>query len=168
MAEAPRRSRRYDWVDPGQLARETRGISGQEFYAAWKEGQLIPPMAATLGFYLLGYGEGRVEIGCTPDELHYSPYGMVHGGLAATLLDTATGCALHTLLPAGTGYATLNLNVSYLRRITAETGPMVCVGTVSSQGSRVAVAEAELIDDQDRRFAQATSTCLIIEPDPQT
>lgn len=168
MAEEPRRSRTYDWADPGRLAQQTRGMSGQEFYAAWKAGQLIPPMAATLGFHLVGYGEGRVEIGCTPDGSHYSPYGMVHGGLAATLLDTATGCALHTLLPAGTGYATLNLNVSYLRPITAQTGPMLCVGTVSSHGSRVAVADAELIDDQDRRLAQATSTCLIIKPEVKT
>ncbi len=140
-------------------------MSGEEYYTAWKGGDSVPPIAATLGFNLMDFGEGRVEIGCTPEEFHYSPYGMLHGGLAATLLDTATGCAIHTQLPAGTGYATLNLTVSYLRPITVETGPVRCLGTVSSIGSRVAVADAVLVDGRDRRLAQATATCLIIQPD---
>lgn len=164
MSEAIRRSRTHEWSEPVQLAEATRKLSGQEYYAAWKGGELVPPMAATLGFELADFGDGRVDITCTPAEFQYSPYGMLHGGLATTLLDSATGCAVHTRLPAGTGYATLNLNVNYLRPITLETGPIRCVGTVSSMGSRVAVAEAVLLDGRDRKLAQATSTCLIMAP----
>lgn len=92
-----------------------QSLSGLEFFTAWKTGDLIPPMAATLGFELVDFTEGRVEVGCVPSDYHYNPHGTVHGGLAATLIDTATGCAVHTRLPVGTGYATVNLNISYLR-----------------------------------------------------
>ena len=162
MSEASLRSRTHEWSEPGELAQATRGMSGQEYYAAWKQGDLVPPIASTLGFKLADYGDGRVEITCEPAEFQYSPYGMLHGGLAATLLDSATGCAVHTRLPVGIGYATLNLNVNYMRPITLETGPVRCVGTVSSMSSRVAVAQAELLDGRDRKLAQATSTCLIM------
>ena len=163
MSESVQRRRTHEWSEPGQLFEATRRMSGEEYYAAWKQGELVPPIAATLGFELADYGDGHVEISCVPDEFQYSPYGMLHGGLAATLLDSATGCAIHTRLPVGTGYATLNLNVSYLRPITIETGPVRCIGTVSSMGKRVATAEAELLDGRDRRLAHATSTCLIID-----
>ena len=165
MSDETHRSRTYTWNEPAELARETRKLSGQEYYAAWSKGELVPPIAATLGFELASYRDSHVEISCEPEEFQYSPYGMLHGGLAATLLDTATGCAIHTRLPAGTGYATLNLNVSYLRPITIDTGPVRCFGRVSSMGSRVAVAEAVLLDALGRSLAQATSTCLIIMPD---
>ncbi len=164
MSEGRQRSRTYDWSEPGHLAQATREMSGQEYYEAWKQGDLVPPIAATLGFDLADYGDGHIEISCAPAEFQYNPYGTLHGGLAATLLDSATGCAVHTRLPAGTGYATLTLNVSYLRPITLETGPLRCIGSVSSMGSRVAVAQAELLDSQDRKLAQATATCLIISP----
>ena len=140
-------------------------MSGAEFLAAWRAGDVVPPMAATLGFDLADFGEGKVEVSCDPAEFHYSPYDMAHGGLAAALLDTATGCAVHTRLPAGVGYATVSLNVNYLRPITMETGVMRCVGTVISMGSRMAVAEADLLDSTGRNLARATSTCLIIKPD---
>ena len=156
-------SRSHEWADPGRLAEEVREMSGEEFFSAWGDDRLVPPMAATLGFRLVAFDEGRVEIACDPEEFHYNPYGMVHGGLAATLLDTATGCAIHTLLPAGVGYATLDLHVTYLRPVTTQSGSLTCVGTVTSRGRRVAVAEATLLG-QDRRVAQATSTCLIVEP----
>lgn len=155
-------SRSHEWADPGRLAEEIREMSGVEIFTAWKEGQIVPPMAATLGFRLTAFDEGRVEITCDPEEFHYNPYGMVHGGLAATLLDTATGCAIHTRLPAGVGYATLDLHVTYLRPITTRSGPLTCVGTVTSHGRRVAVAEAEVLGD-DQRVAKATSTCLILD-----
>jgi len=165
VSETTRRSRTHEWSEPGQLAEATRALSGHEYFAAWKKGELVPPIAATLGFGLVDYGDGRVEISCVPEEFQYNPYGTLHGGLAATLLDTATGCAVHTRLSAGTGYATLNLNVSYLRPMTVDTGSVRCIGIVSSMGTRVAVAEAELLDGRDRKLAQATSTCLIVTPD---
>ena len=166
MPNAEPRDRYHQWTDPGQLAEITRAMSGREFFDAWRRGEVVPPMAATLDFDLADFGDGHVEITCVPDEFHYSPYGMVHGGLAASLLDTATGCAVHTRLPAGTVYATLNLNVSFMRALTHDTGTVRCIGEVASMGSRVAVAEAELIDASDRTLARATSTCLIIKPNP--
>jgi uncharacterized protein (TIGR00369 family) len=121
-------------------------------------------MAATIGFELAGFGDGNVEISCSPDGFHYSPYGTAHGGLAATLLDSATGCAVQSKLPAGTGYATLNLAVNYLRPVTAGSGKVRCIGRVVSLGRTVALSEGELTDSTDRLLARATSTCIIISP----
>jgi uncharacterized protein (TIGR00369 family) len=154
--------RTHHWTDPMELADTARGMSGSEFFAAWKAGDLVPPMAATLGFELVDFSEGGVEIGCVPSNYHYNPYGTVHGGLAATLIDTATGCAIHTRLPAGTGYATVNLNVTYLRPLTVDLGAVRCVGTVSSLGKRLAVADAELVDTKGKRLAKGTASCLVI------
>ena len=159
------RSRTHVWSEPKELARWLRPLSGQEFLKAWTSGDVTPPIAATLGFELSEFGDGHVEIGCSPGEYHYSPYGTVHGGLAATLLDTATGCAIQTRWPAGTGYTTLSLTVSYLRPITIETGPVRCIGKVVSMGRSVAVSEASVVDASDRVLARGTATCLLIKPD---
>ena len=165
MDEELPRSRTHVWIEPTEMARSLRRLSGQEFLEAWSNGEVIPPIAATLGFELTDFGDGHVEIGCTPSEFHYSPYGTVHGGLAATLLDTATGCAIQTRLPAGTGYATLNLAVNYLRPITTETGPVRCMGTVVSIGRTVAVSEANVVDGSERVLARGTATCILITPE---
>ena len=159
------RSRTHEWSEPVELAQSLRPLSGQEFMEAWSNGEVTPPIAATLGFELEDFGDGHVKIVCTPQEFHYNPYGMVHGGLAATLLDTATGCAIQTRLPAGAGYATLNLAVNYLRPITTDTGAIRCVGKVVSMGRTVAVSEAEVIDESERVLARATATCLLINPE---
>lgn len=157
------RSRNHVWEEPTELARSLLPLSGAEFLEAWSNGEVTPPIAATLGFTLSSFADGHVEIGCTPNEFHYSPYGTVHGGLAATLLDTATGCAIQTRLPAGTGYATLNLAVSYVRPIRIETGSLRCIGEVVSVGRTVAVSEATIIDASERVLARATATCLVIK-----
>jgi len=162
MAGMEDRSRRHEWSDPMQQAAATLALSGSQFFEAWASNDIVPPIASTLGFHLDAFGEGSVEIGCTPQEFHYSPYGTAHGGLAATLLDTATGCAIHTMLPLGTGYATLELKVNYLRPLTVKTGPVRALGTVISLGSRVGVSEARIVDTTDRPLAHATSTCLIM------
>lgn len=159
------RTRTHTWSEPVDLARSLRSLSGREFLDAWSKGEVTPPIAATLGFELTDVGDGYVEIGCTPDEFHYNPYGMVHGGLIATLLDTATGCAIQTRLPAGVGYATLNLAVNYLHAITTETGPVRCLGKVVSLGRTVAVSEADLVDGSGRILARATATCLLVNPE---
>jgi uncharacterized protein (TIGR00369 family) len=159
------RSRTHVWNEPTEMARSLRPLSGQEFLDSWLNGDVIPPIATTLGFTLANFGDGHVEIACTPSEFHYSPYGTVHGGLAATLLDTATGCAIQTRLPAGTGYATLNLTVSYLRPITTETGPVRCIGSVVSMGRTVAVSEANIVDASERVLATGTATCLLLQPE---
>lgn len=123
-------------------------------------------MAATLGFELADFDAGHVVITCRPQEFHYNPYGTVHGGLAATLIDTATGCAIHSELAAGTGYATTNLSISYLRPLTAESGEVACTGDVISIGRRMGVADASIVDDSGRTLARGSATCLIIPPEP--
>ena len=165
MAEEVPRSRTHVWIEPTRMARSLRPLSGLEFLEAWSNGEVTPPIAATLGFELTDFGDGHVEIGCTPSEFHYSPYGTVHGGLAATLLDTATGCAIQTRLPAGIGYATLNLAVNYLRPITTDSGPVWCMGNVVSMGRTVAVSEANVLDASQRVLARGTATCILITPE---
>ena len=101
-----------------------------------------------------------------PREFHYNPLGTVHGGMLATLLDTAAGCAVHTTLPAGVGYTSMDLSVKYLRPVTVASGTLRCVGTVLQRGRRTALAEARLTDAADRLVAHATSTCLLFDLPP--
>jgi len=164
MDDGRSRERTHVWREPDELAESVRALSGLEFFEAWSNGEITPPMAATLGFNLDDFGDGYVELACTPDEFHYNPYGMVHGGLAATLLDTATACAVQTRLPARVGYATLNLSVNYLRPITSDTGPVRCLGKIVSMGRTVAVSEASVTDETGRVLARATATCILIAP----
>jgi uncharacterized protein (TIGR00369 family) len=156
------RTREYSWSDPIALAEAARGRSGLEFMRALLSGELPPPpIATTLGFEVVEIDEGRVVFAVTPGEHLYNPIGVVHGGVAATLLDTVTGCAVHTTLPAGTAYTSLDLSVKYLRPLTADTGPVRGIGRVINKGRRTALAEGELRDAADRLLAHGTSSCLI-------
>jgi uncharacterized protein (TIGR00369 family) len=96
-----------------------------------------------------------------PGEEHYNPIGSMHGGVYATLLDSAAGCAVQSTLPQGTGYTSVDLAVKFLRPVTVDTGRVRAVGTVLNGGRRTALAEARLLDDEDRLLAHATSTCMI-------
>jgi uncharacterized protein (TIGR00369 family) len=156
------RTRQYSWSDPLALAELGRGRPGLELFQALLAGELPPPpIGDTLGFTLLEASEGRAVFGLEPAEHHYNPIGVVHGGVAATLLDSACGCAVHTLLPAGAGYTSLDLSVRYLRPVTADTGPIRAVGTVLNKGRRTALAEGRLLDSNDKLLAHATSSCMI-------
>ncbi|HEX3778078.1 MAG TPA: PaaI family thioesterase [Pseudonocardiaceae bacterium] len=156
------RNREYSWSDPMALAEAARGRSGLDFMLAMMRGELPPPpIARTLGFEVVEVSEGRAVFSITPGEYLYNPIGMVHGGVAATMLDTVTGCAVHTTLPAGTGYTSVDLSVKYLRPLTADTGPVHGIGTVLNKGRRTALAQGELRDAADRLLAHATSTCMI-------
>ncbi len=99
----------------------------------------------------------------TPQEFHYNPLGSVHGGVIATLLDTAAGCAVHTTLPAGVGYTSLDLTTKFLRPVTVGSGRLRCEGTVLSRGRRTALAQAQLIDERGALVAHATSSCLLFD-----
>lgn len=123
-----------------------------------------PGMGRTLGFDHVEIEEGRVVFGATPDERVYNPIGTVHGGFAATLLDSAVGCAVHSKLKAGQGYTTLELKVAYHRPITKATGPVRAEGRVIQVGRRAAFAEGRLTDLKGRLYATATTTCLVFEP----
>jgi uncharacterized protein (TIGR00369 family) len=159
----PTRERTYSWGDPSVSAGAARTSAGIEVMQALARGELpAPPIIATLGFALDSVEPGRVQFSFEPAEYHYNPIGSVHGGVYATLLDSATGCAVHTMLPAGVGYTSLDLTVKFLRPITVATGPVRCIGTVPHLGGRTALAEAELRDGSDRLLATAVSSILLI------
>jgi uncharacterized protein (TIGR00369 family) len=120
------------------------------------------PVAELLGFTLIELGEGQASFELDPSERHYNPLGTVHGGIAATLLDSAMGVAVHTTLGEGQRYTTLELKVNFVRAITEETGRVVATGSVIHRGGRVATAEARLTDADGRLLAHGTSTCLIM------
>jgi uncharacterized protein (TIGR00369 family) len=156
------RSRTYEWGDPKVSAAAVGRASGLEFLRDVLAGRLpAAPIAATLGFALEEVESGRAVFAMEPGEEHYNPIGSVHGGVYATLLDSAAGCAVQSVLPAGMGYTSLDLNVKFLRPITVDTGKVRAVGTVLSQGRRTALAQAELFDATDRLLAHATSSCMI-------
>jgi uncharacterized protein (TIGR00369 family) len=122
-----------------------------------------PGIARTLGFKLTEVEEGRVVFEGTPDERAYNPIGTVHGGYAATLLDSACGCAVHSRLNAAQGYTTLELKVAYHKAMTAQTGPVRAEGKVTTIGRRAAFAEARIVDADGRLYASATSTLLVFD-----
>jgi uncharacterized protein (TIGR00369 family) len=162
-AEATARTRTIEWDDPMIGARRGMQMSGLEYMRAIVAGEIpAPPIARSLDFLLAEVEEGRAVFTLTPSEFHYNPIGVVHGGVAATLLDSAMGCAVHSLLPAGTGYTTLELKVNLLRPMTRDTGPVRAEATVLHSGSRTALAEARLVDAAGKLLAHATSTCLIL------
>lgn len=122
-----------------------------------------PPISKTLDFALVEVSEGHAVFAGTPGRHVYNPIGSVHGGYAATLLDSASGCAVHASLGADQAYTTLELKIAYHRGMTENTGPVRAEGRVLSMGRRVAFAEAKLLDVKNRLLASATSTLLVIE-----
>jgi uncharacterized protein (TIGR00369 family) len=121
-----------------------------------------PPIGRTMDFALVEVERGRAVFEGTPDERHYNPMGGVHGGYAATLLDSACGIAVHSMLKPDQGFTTLELKVSYLRGMSDATGPVRAEGRVINIGRRVAFAEADIRDADGRLMATATSTLLVL------
>jgi uncharacterized protein (TIGR00369 family) len=155
-----------NWEDPNALAKEARGLSGLKFLQKIVSGELPPPpFAKLLNFELLEVSEGHAVFGVTPGEYHYNPIGVVHGGLAATLLDSAMGCAVHSSLPAGTGYTTLEIKVNFIRAVTADTGRVRCEAKLIHVGRKTAIAEARVVDEEGKLYAHGTTTCLILKAD---
>ncbi|MFM9886864.1 MAG: PaaI family thioesterase [Burkholderiales bacterium] len=145
-------------VSRDEVARQT----GIELLQGMLEGRYPPPpMANTLGFRLIEIGPGRAVFEGEAGMGHYNPLGVVHGGWAATLLDSCLGCAVHTLLPKGVGYTTLEVKVNFVRAIATGVGPLQAIGTVIHSGRQVATAEARLVDPTGKLFAHGTTTCLI-------
>jgi uncharacterized protein (TIGR00369 family) len=141
---------------------EVRGMSGLELMTGLIEGRFpAPPIAEVLNFFLVEASSGRAVFEGTPVLQHYNPLGSVHGGVAATLLDSAMGCAVHTTLKAGIGFTTLEIKVNYVRAMTEKTGKVRCEGRTINVGSRIATAEGKLIDPQGKLLAHGTTTCLI-------
>jgi uncharacterized protein (TIGR00369 family) len=142
------------------------GLSGIEQLRALIASGRRPGIAVSLDFTLTEVAEGFAVFVGTPGHHAYNPIGMVHGGYAATLLDSACGCAVHTQLSAKQSYSTLELKVAYHKTITDKTGPMRAEGRVVTIGRRVAFAEGKLLDADGRLYASATSTLLINDLQP--
>ena len=151
-------------MNPLGLAAAGAELDGLSFLRAIAAGELPPaPIAVTLGFAdIPELEEGRVVFRGTPADAFFNPIGSVHGGWAMTLLDSAMGCAVHSTLPAGTGYTSLELKTNFTRRIGVETGPVLAIGEVVHRGSRIATAEGKIVAEATGKLlAHATTTCLI-------
>lgn len=157
------RTRTITWEDPTLAAKAGRTMSGLDYLQAMQAGTIPPsPIALLMNMSIAEVDEGRIVFSAEPEEYHYNPIGTVHGGLAATLLDSAMACAIHTTLPAGTGYTTLEIKVNYLRPMTRQTGIVYCEGKVIHVGGRVATSEGRLTDATGKLYAHGTTTCMIM------
>ena len=139
-------------------------MAGIDFVRAIFEGKLpAPPIMQTVEPFDSTAEPGVVVFHSIPGFRHYNPIGSVHGGYAATLLDSAMGLAVHTALPAGTGYTTLEFKISFIRGMSKDTGPVRTEGRTMNVGRRAATAEARITDAKGRLLAHATTTCLVFE-----
>jgi uncharacterized protein (TIGR00369 family) len=158
------RSRTLTWQDPVATAAAGATMTGIEYMSAIVKGEMPPPpIAVTMLLRPVELEEGRVVFEGEPGEEHYNPIGVVHGGYAATLLDSALGCAVHTTLPAGVGYTSLGLEAKYVRPISRDTGRVLCEASVLYRGRKQATAEATLTAaESGKLLASGTATCMIL------
>lgn len=158
------RQRTYSWDDPSALSEVIVDMAGLEFLEKIGTGVLpLPPAGATTGVLPIGVGDGWAEFELEPAEWHVNPMGTVHGGILATLADTALGCAVQTKLAPGTGYTSLDLTIKFTRPATLGSGTLRCRGEVVTSGRRTATAEARITDEAGRVVAHAVTTCLMFE-----
>ncbi len=144
-------------------------MSGRELLEGVASGRLpMPPIGQTLSFGLVEVGEGTAVFEGEPGDHLLNPMGIVHGGWALTLIDSATGCAAHTLLPAGVGYTTVETKVNFSRAIRADTGRVRCTGRVINQGRQIISAEAVVTGSDGRVLAHGTSTLLVLSDAPRS
>ena len=147
-------------ANPADIA----GLTGLQQMQAMLDGKLpYPHIAHTLDFSLVEIGEGRAVFQGQPQLKHYNPLGSVHGGWYATLLDSALGCAVHTVMPVGRAYTTAELGVNIVRAASLKSGPLRAIGTVLHAGRQLATAEARIVGADGKLYAHATTTCLVFE-----
>lgn len=166
MKADPRpRTRTITWQDPMTVPRAAAGKTGLELLTEMSEGRLPPPpIANTMNFHGVEFSGGKAVFVGEPDESLYNPIGVVHGGFAMALLDSALGCAVHTTLAADEAYTTVETKVNFVRPITMQTGSVRCEGTVVHRGGRIAIAEGKLVAESDGKLlAHGTSTCLVMK-----
>src|SRR3984885_9586571 len=153
-------TKRYGIVNPDAQA----GLGGLEFVQGLVSGSLpLNSMARTLGYDVVEASSGRVVVTASPHGEHPNPAGTVHGGFAATLLDSCMGLAVWSTMEKGLGQTTLEFKISLVRPITPETGPIRAEGIVLNRGRRVGTAEGRITDGNGRLLAHGTTTCLIFE-----
>ncbi|MGF7234541.1 MAG: PaaI family thioesterase [Frankia sp.] len=164
----PPRSRTVVWHDPVAAAAIGLKMAGRDYLEAILAGQLPPaPIVELFNMRGVRVDDGEVEFSCEPDESAYNPIGLIHGGLTCTLLDSVTGCAVHTLLPAGVAYTSIEIKVTYLRPVFAHSGPLSAIGTVTKPGRRVSFAEGSVRGADGKLLATATSSFLILPPETE-
>jgi len=162
-ATARRRSRSFSWEDPTGAAAAGLELPGIEYLAGIRDGSFPPPpIAAMLGMEIVEVVPGRAVFALSPAEWMYNPIGSVHGGVAATILDSCMGCAVHSTLDAGKGYATSDLHVRYVRAMSVDTGRVLAEGRVVHAGRRLATAEGRLYAEADSALlAHGTTSCQL-------
>ncbi|MEO8678312.1 MAG: PaaI family thioesterase [Vicinamibacterales bacterium] len=153
--------RTFTWED-ASVWRSEHGLTGLQCLARVVSGEFPQPaMGRLMDIRLAEVSKGRAVFVSSPADFHYNPMGVVHGGFAATILDSAMGCAVHTTLAAGDAYTTLELKVNYVRALTSEAGEVRCTGTVLNVGRTIAIAEGKLEGADGKLYGVATCTCLI-------
>ncbi len=146
------------------LIKRRRSMGGLEFFRQMLAGTLPrAPMTTLLNLRLLEVGKGRVVFGAVPTRAHYNGMGVVHGGLAATLLDSALGCAVNTMAPPGKIFTTLELKINFTRPLTREVGPVRCEARIIHVGNRIATAEGRVVDTRGKLYAHGTTTCILFQ-----
>jgi uncharacterized protein (TIGR00369 family) len=163
------RSKTITWEDPMVTASLAASLSGLDFLSALRDGRFAPPpITRLMGFSLVHVEKGLAVFECAPDESAYNPIGVVHGGLVCTLCDSAAGCAVQSTLDAGVAYTSIDINVTYLRPVTKDSGLIRATGRTTKPGRRVAYATVDLADGSGKLLAHATSSCLIMDNRPST
>ena len=154
-----------DTTSPSGLFEIRRQLSGLEFFKKMTAGELPPPpLVVLLGLKLVEAEPGRVTFTGVAREEFYNGMGVAHGGFAATLLDSALGCAINTMMPAGRVFTTIDLQIHYTRPLRREAGELRCTATVVHVGSRTATSEGRIVDAAGKVYAHGTTTCILVEP----
>ncbi len=162
--ETKDRERSYSWGNPLEGVELSKSLSGLEYLLAMKRGEVpASPLINTLDFSIGEIEEGKVSFVLEPKEFHYNPNGSVHGGVITSVLDSAMGCTLHSKLPQGMVYTTLELKVNFLKRVHTGSGTLVAEGKIIHLGGTTALLEAALKDREGAIYAYSVSTCLIIK-----
>ena len=157
------RTRTFEWDDPAISAEAAKKQSGLELLSAIAAGDIPPPpIARLIGASLVEVGPGRAVFELEPAEWMYNPIGAVHGGIAATLLDSVMGCAVHSTLAAGVGYTTTDIQVRYIRAMGSDTGPVRAEGSVVHAGRRLVTAQGQILAASGKLIAHATTACMVL------
>jgi uncharacterized protein (TIGR00369 family) len=157
------RSRVVTWTVPEVNPRAIARVSGLEYLQGLLDSGFVLPIGALMNFRPVAFEYGKAVFEGTPADMHYNPIGMVHGGFAATMLDSALGCAVHTTLGAGFGYTTVELHTNYVRALRADTGVVTATASVVHTGGRIGTAQAQLTDASGRLYAHGTTTCFVFQ-----
>jgi uncharacterized protein (TIGR00369 family) len=158
----PQRSRTVTWHEPGPSTATGLSMAGVDYLQAMIDGKLPPP-PGLMQFDIVSAEPGRVVFTCLPDESAYNPIGAIHGGLVCTLLDAVAACAVHSTLPQGKGYTSVEIKVSYLRAVRLSSGLLTATGTVVKSGARVGFAEGVVTDANGALVATASNTLLVFD-----